>query len=333
MTTLPKVSVIIATRNRPHYICEALDSVLAQTYQSVEIIVVDGSSTDETHTLLNSYEDKVRYFYQEAQGLSAALNFGIEKSSGQYLAFLFDDDILLPEMLEVQVAHLEAHPEVGMVHAEHLILDETSDDPRPRKRRVSGAIPSGYILPRLIIKNVISHPTVVVRRSCLDKVGFYDLENRLSLDYDLWLRIAQYFPIDYIDRPLVIFRLHTTNLSLNRIDQMQDHLAALEKILRLNPRIVDEVGRDVVDFAFAFKTAYMFFEQGSFKKARWHFTKALRFRPFHWPSYGYYLACWLPPSWIKGLRHLNRSYAKATMQTFDREQLQSLSSLGGGQEN
>ena len=333
MTTLPKVSVIIATRNRPRYICEAVDSVLAQTYQSVEIIIVDGSSTDETHTLLNSYEDKVRYFYQEAQGLSAALNFGIEKSSGQYLAFLHDDDILLPEMLEVQVAHLEAHPKVGMVHAEHLIMDETSDDPGPRKQRVSGAIPSGYILPRLIIKNVISHPTVVVRRPCLDKVGFYDLENRLSLDYDLWLRIAQYFLIDYIDRPLVIYRMHTTNLSLNRINQMQDHLAALEKMLRLNPEVIDVVGRDVVDFALAFKTAYMLFDQGSYMEARRYFSKARRIRPFHWPCYGYYLACWLPPSWVIGLRIMNQSLERARMQTFDREQLRDLSSLGGGQEN
>lgn len=333
MTSLPQVSVIMPTYNRAHYIFQAIDSVLAQKYKNVEIVVVDGSSTDESHTILKGYEGKIRYLYQEKQGISAALNFGIERSSGQYLAFLHDDDIWFPEMLEVQMACLEAHPEVGMVHADILILDETADDPCLRKRRPSRSIPSGYILPELIIKNVIAYPTVVVRRSCLDKVGFFDPDNRLSQDYDLWLRIAQHFSIAYIDRRLAIFRWHTTNLSRDGVNQMQDHLGALEKMLRLNPEVIDEVGRDVVDFALAYKTAYMLFEQGSYMEARRHFSKARRIRPFHWPCYGYYLACLLPPSWIIGLRHLNRSLAKATLGTFDRERGRNLSTLGGRHES
>jgi glycosyltransferase involved in cell wall biosynthesis len=309
MRTQAKVSVIIPTYNRAHYICEALDSALAQTYQNVEIVVVDDGSTDGTRAVLKGYGDKIRYYYQENQGLSAALNFGIEKSSGQYLAFLGDDDIWLPGKLEVQVALLETHPEIGMVHADIIILDEGPKDSRFRRRKLPRPMPSGYILPELIIKNVIACPTVVVRRSCLDEVGFFDLDNKLSQDYDLWLRIARRFPITYLDRPLAIYRWHLNNLSQTRVNQMQDHLNAIRKVLHNTPGVVDGADRDVVHFAIDFKTAYMCFDKGSYREARRYFTKALRLRPFHWPSYGYYFACWLPPTWIKELRQLKRSYA------------------------
>jgi glycosyltransferase involved in cell wall biosynthesis len=318
MKTKAKVSVIIPTYNRAHYICEAIDSALAQTYPDVEIVVVDDGSTDGTRAVLKGYGDKIRYYYQENQGVSAALNFGIEKSSGQYLAILDDDDIWFPEKLEVQVAHLEAHPEVGMVHADMLILDERSDDSVPKKRTLSRPIPSGYILPELIVKNVIAYPTVVVRRSCLDEVGLFDPELRSSEDYHLWLRIARRFPITYLDQPLAIYRLHSTNLTRNRLDEQRWHLKALEKMLRLNPGVVDEVGRDVIHFAIAFKTAYMYFDQGSHKEARRYFVEARRFRSLHLPTYGYYLACCLPPAWIKGLRQLNRGYANRRSRSYQR---------------
>lgn len=333
MTAQPKVSIIIPTYNRAHFINEAIDSALAQNYQNVEIIVVDDGSTDETRVVLEGYGDKIHYLYQENQGVPAALNSGIERSSGQYLAFLDDDDIWFPEMLEVQVAYLEAHPEIGMVHADILILDETSDDPRLKKRRLSRSIPSGYILPELIVKNVIARPTVVVRRSCLDKVGLFDMELLSSEDYHLWLRVAKYFPITYIDRPLAFYRLHTTNLTRDFAVQQQWHLKALEKMLRLNPEVRHEVGQDVVDFAIAFHTAYMWFNNESHKDGRRYFAKALRFRPFHWPSYGYYLACWLPPTWINGLRQLNRGFANLRSRSFNKEQLQILMTLSNKREN
>ena len=329
MTALPKISVIIPTYNRAHYINEAIDSALAQTYQNVEIVVVDDGSTDETRAVLKGYEDKIRYFYQGHQGVAAARNFGIEKSSGQYLAFLDDDDIWFQEMLEVQVAYLEAHPEVGMVHADILIMDETSDNPRPRERilakglppeieepiavrgDIRGPIPSGYILPELIIRNVIMIQTAVVRRSCFNEVGLFDQDSRLSQDYHLWLRIARKFPIAYLDRPLAIYRIHTTNMSRDRVSARKRHLEALKKVLRLNPEVFDDVGLDD-HFAIRFKIAYWLFNQGSYIEARRYFSKARRIRPFHWPCYGYYLACLLPPSWIIGLRHLKQSFAKAT---------------------
>ena len=114
------------------------------------------------------------------------------------------------------------------------------------------------------------------------------------------------------------------------MNQTQDHLRALEKMIRINPQVVAEVGREVVNFAVAFKTAYMYFDLGSHKEARLYFAKAIRIRFLHWPSYGYYLACWLPPPWINGLRQLKRGFAKATIRTFNRKDTKALAILEAG---
>lgn len=308
MTTQPKVSVITPTYNRARYIEEAIDSALAQTYPNVEIIVVDDGSTDETPAILKGYGDKISCFYQDYQGVSAALNLGIKNSSGQYLAILDDDDIWLPEKLELQVAYMEAHPEVGMVHADMLVLSERSGDSRPRKRELSRPIPSGYVLPELIQRNFIFGCAALVRRSCLDEVGLFDPELQAAEDYNLWLRIARRFSITYMDRPLAIFRLHATNITRDPLFMQEWHLKALKKMVHLDPRVLHEVGKNVVQFTISFNTAYLFFSQELYKEARWNFAEALRSRPFHWPTYGYYFACWLRPSWINRLRMLKRTF-------------------------
>ena len=100
---MPKVSVIIPTYNRAHYICETIDSILAQTYRDYEIIVVDDGSADNTRKVLQKYDGKVRYFYQKNRGPSAARNFGISQSQGEYIAFLDDDDLWTENKLELQI--------------------------------------------------------------------------------------------------------------------------------------------------------------------------------------------------------------------------------------
>lgn len=135
----------------------------------------------------------------------------------------------------------------------------------------------------------------------------------------MWLRVAKHFPITYIDQPLAIYRLHTTNLTRNLAVQQKWHLKALEKMLHCNPEVTHEVGQDVVDFALAFHTAYMMFNQGSNKEARRYYAKALRVRPFRWRSYGYYLACWLPSTWINGLRQLKRGFENRRSRPFNVE--------------
>jgi hypothetical protein len=148
----------------------------------------------------------------------------------------------------------------------------------------------------------------MVRRSCLDEVGLFDPELLASEDYNLCLRIARRFSITFMDRPLAIFRLHETNITRDPLFVQEWNLKALIKAIRLDPEILHKAGKNIVQFRISFNTAYMFFSQELYKEARWNFAEALRSRPFHWPTYGYYFGCWLRPSWINRLRMLKRSF-------------------------
>jgi glycosyltransferase involved in cell wall biosynthesis len=113
----PRVSVIIPVYNCPDYVGQAVKSVLNQTYQDYEIIVIDDGSTAETYQALQPYMDSIRYIYQHNQGVASARNKGIEMAQGKLIAFLDHDDYFLPNKLALQVACFDAQPEVGIVHS------------------------------------------------------------------------------------------------------------------------------------------------------------------------------------------------------------------------
>ncbi|WP_143438568.1 glycosyltransferase family A protein, partial [Hydrocoleum sp. CS-953] len=115
--TTPRVSVIIPVYNCDRYISQAIESILAQTYQSYEIIVIDDGSTDNTRLALQPYIEKIRYVYQENQGVSAARNHGIDLARGELIAFLDADDFFLPDKLTAQVGVFDAQPNLGIVHS------------------------------------------------------------------------------------------------------------------------------------------------------------------------------------------------------------------------
>ena len=119
---ISKVSVAIPTYNRAHYICETIDSVLVQTYKDYEIIVVDDGSTDNTREILKRYGGKIKYFYQANQGQASAWNYAVSQSSGEYIAFLDDDDLWFPEKLERQVEVLDKNPDLGFVCSESYVF-------------------------------------------------------------------------------------------------------------------------------------------------------------------------------------------------------------------
>src|SRR6266852_191572 len=125
------VSVIITSYNYGHFIAQALDSVLAQTYSNWECIVVDDGSTDNTREVVERYAEanpRIRYFWQENQRLAAARNTGIAKSSGEYFQFLDADDLIERRKLECQVEVLEHHQEIDIVYGDvRYIASENSD--------------------------------------------------------------------------------------------------------------------------------------------------------------------------------------------------------------
>ena len=184
--TASRVSIVIVTHNRARLLREAIDSVLAQTYARVELIVVDNGSTDDTGSVVNAYAGRVRYVKQDNLGVAAARNAGIGMSTGDYVGVLDDDDTYLPTKIERQVAILDAHPEFGLVHCRYV-----STAPDGRWLEKSNISPEGAVLPELVCGCFLMVHTPLIRRQCFDDVGGFDQKIPWAADWDLWLRTAQ----------------------------------------------------------------------------------------------------------------------------------------------
>ena len=135
MSQTPLISVVIPNYNYGRYLSQAIDSVLAQSYSNMEIVVVDDGSTDNSEEVLRSYEDRVRWFRQENEGVSTARNFGVEKSHGALIAFLDADDVWLPNKLELQAERIIADESLGLVHCG---VEEFCDGDHITRRQLNG---------------------------------------------------------------------------------------------------------------------------------------------------------------------------------------------------
>jgi glycosyltransferase involved in cell wall biosynthesis/peptidoglycan/xylan/chitin deacetylase (PgdA/CDA1 family) len=207
----PRVSAIITSYNYARFLPNAVDSVLAQTYPNVEVVIVDDGSNDQTRQIAARYVPRgVRYVYQPHSGPGQARNRGLQATSGPLVAYLDADDTWLPDKLSLQVGHLKRHPELALVGAHAFGCDESM--------RISGIVhaattESGRLFERLLVDNVALNPSsVLIRRSALEDVGGFS-EIPVAQDWDTWLRIAKAFPIGFVDRALAKVRHHTRSLS------------------------------------------------------------------------------------------------------------------------
>jgi len=225
------VSVIIPTFNRGYIVTEAIESVLSQSYKDFEIIVVDDGSTDNTREVLDPYRDRIRYFYQENKGVAGARNKGIEASRGEFIAFLDSDDIWLPEKLGRQVDYLNTHTDIGMVYSRY--WREYEDTGKRKLRPKKKYLKDGYIYTQVLFRYLIWIGTVMLRRSCFEIVGRFDVSLASAEDKDMLLRVARHYRVGLIEAPLAIHRIRGN--SLTRYNK-QKNLQAREKVLHLGFR-------------------------------------------------------------------------------------------------
>jgi glycosyltransferase involved in cell wall biosynthesis len=209
--SMPLVTVVIPSYNCARYLPEAINSVLAQTYRPIEVIVVDDGSTDNTAELATAYGNKIIYIKQENRGLSAARNTGILSSSGKYLVFLDSDDFLLPDMVEVMVRALEEHPECGVAYGGYLIVDEDGS----RQSESDLTKPSGRILEKVVTDGLTIVPSVMVRRDALSVSGIFDPMLPQIEDLDLWLRLAYYYDFVFVPKHVSAYRSVYGSMSRN----------------------------------------------------------------------------------------------------------------------
>jgi glycosyltransferase involved in cell wall biosynthesis len=198
------VSVVLPTYNRAASIGRAVTSVLSQTHQHLELIVVDDGSTDETCQVVSSIrDDRVRLIrHSQNLGPSAARNTGVAAASFPLIAFQDSDDSWRPEKLARQVRALcQAEPGVGVVFSQ-LALHEGLGKTRVVPKRLTSS-DSEVTTRSLLWANIISTQTAVVRRPVLDAVGGFDEELRALVDWELWIRISQGFGFLMVGAPLV----------------------------------------------------------------------------------------------------------------------------------
>ena len=240
---MPLVSIIMNCRNCGTYLREALDSVYQQTFKDYDIIFWDNQSTDDSGKIAQSYGEPLKYFRgEEFLPLGAARNKAIEKASGKYIAFLDCDDIWLPEKLEKQVALLESNKELGLVYSDCYLIDSTgkvAENPFFFSKNPF----RGMVFKELFKSNLVTLLTTVITREALEKVGVLNPKYEIGEEYDLWLRIAQYYPIDFIEQPLAKYRIHGESATLkNRILNYKEDLQIRGYWLKQNPGLKKELG-------------------------------------------------------------------------------------------
>jgi len=298
MTSNPKVSIIIPVYNGEKYITYAIESALAQTYRNFEIIVVDDGSTDGSYEKIKPFLPFVKYIFQENQGVAAARNTAIKHSSGELIAFLDQDDLWLPEKLELQVDYLLHNPDVGLVHSNMSYINEEG---KPTKRDSVFPFPtnlSGSCFPELFIRNQIAILTVLLRRDCLDKMGFFNEQFSSLDDYELWLRVSRYFLIGYIDLFLASYRLHGSNTHRNWLAITLTRLKVIESLLGKHPEIRSELGKKTVSdklFKLYYEVAQQYCNQNEHKSGIEYWKKAIKVHPTKLALYFKVIWCAITP--------------------------------------
>lgn len=210
----PLVSVIIPTYNRAVHLKKSIQSVLDQTYTNIEVIVVDGPSSDNTAEVVKGFVGKIKYIKEnEAKGAGAARNRGLELAEGEYIAFQDSDNEWLPEKLEKQMqAFMSAERDIGMIYTGYTKITNNIKKYYPQtyiKKK------SGEIFNELLSGNYIGCQTVVVRKECLIKVGAFDERLPTIEDWDLFLKIAKKYKILCINEPLVISYILPDSISVD----------------------------------------------------------------------------------------------------------------------
>lgn len=225
---MPRVSVVIPAYNAERFIGDALDSVMAQTFRDVEVIVVDDGSTDGTGEIVRSYGEPVRLVDQANAGPSAARNRGVREAKSELVAFLDADDRWLPEKLALQVPLLDGNAGTDLVHCRVQLID-ASGQPMPTPRLPA---PSGRIFHDLLERNVLGTSAVVVRKARVEQVGGFPEDMKWAEDWLLWLRLAQHCQVGCVEEVLVQHREHGASLATEGESFYRGVLEVLARIER-----------------------------------------------------------------------------------------------------
>lgn len=277
----PLVSVIIPTYNYGHFVADAVNSALRQTYPNMEIIVVDDGSTDNTQDVLKQFEGRIINIKKPNGGLSAARNTGLERAKGAYIAILDSDDVWLAEKTEKQIRAFAQNPELGVVSCSAYEVDYGLNVKKelPYKNYPDKA----EFVKNLALRNIVSGgSSAMIKKECFDKVGGFDVEISPSADWEMWLRISQYYRFHLIEEPLVKIRAGSENMSSlkNAGKMLETELRVMEKLAANNIHFKGNTAlqKEALSYRY-FCAAWACWSGNEITLARRHILKALAVHP------------------------------------------------------
>lgn len=284
------VSVIIPTYNRVNLLHRAIKSVLKQTYQIFELIIVDDGSSDNTDQVVTNFSDsRIHYIrLNNNRGKSIALNEGIKASKGEFLIFLDDDDEFLPQLLEIEVdAIRNTTDEVGFVFGLGKII---------RKQRISYFNRKNYQKKDDLFKAqlqfcALTHLGVLIKKKCLERVGYFNESLFFGIDWEFMLRLLKHF--EYIRVNRVVCKVHYED-PLNVSHISEDTKSKIPNRLRTYKILLKdfyyEISQSKTILAkHYFRIAHTFYKNNDFKYAKKYFKLAFKTNPINFRYIFYHL--------------------------------------------
>jgi glycosyltransferase involved in cell wall biosynthesis len=282
----PVCSVVVTCYNYARFLPICLESVLKQTYQHFEIIVVNDGSTDNTDEVIDPYikDPRIHYIKQQNAGQANAKNKGIQKAKGEFIAFLDADDFWGKTKLEKQISQFH-EPQVGVVYSAVRYIDEQGNEV-PFLHESTYLTPrSGKVTEFLFFDNFIPFSSSVVRRECFERVGVFDESVKMGIDWDLWLRLSVNYNFQFVDLPLLFYRQgHAGQMSQNLELRHVCSDRIMDKFLIQNPGILTD---EIILKA----KVYTYLNRGYYYRSKnvitslEYYLKAIRSNPGHWGAW------------------------------------------------
>ena len=224
------VSVVIPVYNSEKFLEECLDSILAQTYQNIEVIVVDDGSTDASPDILERYSDKINIISQKNQGLASALNLGISEMKGNWLKWFSPDDVMYPNAIEILIDETKNHSGNTIFYSNWNIIDDTGNTLREFYESNYNELSEFDFNVRLLDGQQINVNTTLIPYNLLEKYSVQDLDDPVAIDYDFFLHSALLHDIKFhlISKSLIKYRIHSDQLSHKNISKTLDYISDIK---------------------------------------------------------------------------------------------------------
>ena len=250
----PQVSILMPVYNAKNYLKESIESILNQTFSNFEFIIIDDASNDGSLVIIDFYkqrDSRIKVFSNPCNlGIIDNLNKGIQNISTDYIARMDADDIAFPDRIEQQIKFLEENPNISVLGTNMIQIDHNSKIIKP----IILSSESLLIKWNLFFWNPIAHPTVMIRSSLIEDIGGYN-KNFLHIeDYELWLRASEKYDFYNLNKVLLYYRVHSTNISVSFENEQIESFKSLSKNY-ISKLIDEEVDSSVVNMI-QFRASY-----------------------------------------------------------------------------